>query len=105
MGRLGLSVEGAAPTMAAANRRLRSLAAQLGSGVAPAPTVTLAEEVDLVIRGVTIIDGTGQPGHVGDVAVQGGNVRASPQPTSEGRSWLAAAPLPTRLRSADSPPR
>ena len=54
-------MEGAGATMAAANRRLRSLTTQLGS-VAPAPTVTLAEEVDLVIRGVTIVDGTGQPG-------------------------------------------
>ena len=49
--------------MAAANRRLRSLTAQLGSGVAPAPTVTLAEEVDLVIRGVTIVGGRNSFAH------------------------------------------
>eukprot|EP01045_Picozoa_sp_COSAG04_P043686 COSAG04_NODE_14432_length_568_cov_1.204691_2_plen_86_part_00 len=85
--------------MAAANRRLRSLTAQLGSGVAPTPTVTLAEEVDLVIRGVTIVDGTGQPGYVGDVAVQGGNVRSPIRRSAPGNSPLRCSPPAESARS------
>ena len=55
----------------AAMRRLRQVASHVDHAgtVEPSRTAAKGEEVDLVIRDVTIVDGTGSDAFVGDVAV------------------------------------
>jgi N-acyl-D-aspartate/D-glutamate deacylase len=45
---------------------------------------------DLVIRGGTIVDGSGNPGFVGDIAVDGGRITAVGRVTTPGREEIAA---------------
>src|SRR5688572_19114737 len=39
-------------------------------------TAALAEQYDLIVRQGTVVDGTGAPGRVADVAVNGGHIAA-----------------------------
>lgn len=48
---------------------------------------------DLIIRGATIIDGTGQPGYTGDVALSGQRIAALGQVGSQARRTVEAAGL------------
>jgi N-acyl-D-amino-acid deacylase len=60
----------------AAMRRLRQVASHVDHAgtVEPSRTAAKGEEVDLVIRDVTIVDGTGSDAFVGDVAVSAGKL-------------------------------
>ena len=48
---------------------------------------------DLVIRGGTIVDGTGQPAFVGDIAIDGDRITAVGEVAAKGRTEIDATGL------------
>src|SRR5690349_4998195 len=48
---------------------------------------------DVVIRGGTVVDGSGKPGFRGDVAIDGGRIRAIGKVTERGKQELSAESL------------
>jgi N-acyl-D-aspartate/D-glutamate deacylase len=77
-----------------------SLLTGLGLGLPAATASARAEpvEADILIRGATLLDGSGQPGRVGDLAIKGGriaavgNVAVASRPRVVDAGGLMAAP-------------
>src|SRR5258708_37360164 len=53
--------------------------------------IVMAASFDLVIRGGMIVDGTGAPGYVGDVAVKDGRIAAVGKVEGAGKEEINAA--------------